>query len=215
MGRLALSFRSLRLAVRLVVLLLFACFRFLTRFVSSPFVFVSSPFVVIIVIIIVVVRVLSLLPLLAFSFSSSVSPHLASLLPRRRSPIAFPSMSHMKRHAHDVPLIYSLGRLPLTSTMGNRWKIELGKTARADRGERKHHVNETLSPDEADDARARQGKRDTQPGRRNGPTNGPIGEKPIRYDGERKAMRLWRERRGGRGWPRHAATGTGTIHATP
>lgn len=86
----------------------------LTRFVSSPFVFVSSPFIVIIVII-VVVRVSPLLPLLSFSFSSSVSPRLAS-----HASLAFPycrplDVPYETTDDHDVPLIYSPGCFPRRS----------------------------------------------------------------------------------------------------
>lgn len=70
--------------------------------------------------------------------------------------------------------------------MGNRWEIELTKTARMDSEERKRHANERRHPPtRLTTATSTMEKRDAQPGRRDEQTDG----KPIRDDGRRKARR--------------------------
>lgn len=80
----------------------------------------SSP----LVIIIVVVRVLPLLSPLSFSFSSSVSPrlasHVSSAFPYCVPLLRSPDVPYETADAHDVPLIYSLGRLPSTIAIGEQ-----------------------------------------------------------------------------------------------
>lgn len=119
LGASRLSSRSLFSLLRLVVLLLFACFRFLTHSVrlrlrprssSSLSSSSSSSFV----------SCSRCLTHFARPFVLAIVSRHCVALASSALPIAFPSMSHMKRHAHDVPSICSLGRLPLTITIGEQ-----------------------------------------------------------------------------------------------
>lgn len=155
---------------------------FLTRFVSSPFV---------IIIVVVVVRVLPLLSPLSFSFSSSVSPRHCVALASSAFPYCVPIDVPYETTRTRCP-VNLFARMPTTTiVIRSRWKIELRKTARMDREERKRHVNE--NPDEADDARARCEKT----GRPTGETKRTDEREADARRRERKAMRLGRERRGG------------------
>lgn len=97
-------------------------------FVSSPFAFVSSLFVVIIVIVVVVCVSLPLPHSLRSSFRSRHRLPSLRLVPRRRCSICVSlDVPYETADAPDVPLICSLGRLPLTIAIGEQMGNRAGK----------------------------------------------------------------------------------------